>query len=210
MTPTRERFEALLPAYVNGQLDGADLLFMVSCLRDEPWAQSSLALSSAMKKSVQAHSPLEGPTTVQVAKFLERWSDEQSNGRPQTIPSDQVKKKPLWSLSWRLPVSGMALAASALIAVVGLGPQELAVLHPDTLDGQPDISLVLKAGKSVDDPEIQTHLSNAGAVVLSDKVHDGQHHVTLDLNNRSKMQDDLINAMRDGQHLQAYALLGDQ
>jgi predicted nucleic acid-binding protein len=207
MTLDRERFELLLPFYVNGTLSAEDKAFVDAYLAEHEQARESLAWTSSIQQTVQcvANSP---PDEQRVAQFLLKLTADQAtvnqSPKAQHLQLPSVRRQGWWFLT------GMAMAALAASLVLTPGLFPAGVLHWDQLDGRPDLQLTLADNLKPSDPLVVAYLEQHGAQVLEQTEADGHYLIKIDLKNRAHDQHRLIRAMIDQGQLESYTLLASR
>ena len=213
MTPERERFEELLPFYVNGTLEGDDLVFVKRYLETDQQAQQSLAITTGLKEMVGGLAAQE-PNSQQLESFLNKWQQRQSArvsaGVPTAARATGNRPSDGGLKGWWLAFVGVGAAAlvATMVAMPGLLPKGL--LHLDQLDGQADLTLVLSPNLTPDDEVVVAHLERFGAQVVAYNEQEGGHRISVDLQNRAANQHAVIEAMQSAGHLQDYALVAER
>lgn len=205
MSAAQERFERLLPFYVNGTISEQDRAFVDEYLGQVPQAAQSLAFTQSLRATVKTYAPTK-LKDHQVQNMLRRWSTTQP-AAPFSAPMAKPPQRG-W-FSWARLSGGFALAIAALL-VVTIAPGEWGMLHPDGLDGKPDLELRLANGVSPDHPGVKNALQKSNAVVLAQSEQDGKHSLTLDLDDRVRTQPTLIDELASNGHLDSYTLLASE
>lgn len=205
MMSDRERFEHLLPFYVNATLSVADKRFVESYLAEHEHARASLALTLHIEQTIQglAH---RDPDDERVRRFLDKLALEQASLNDRVSAREQL---PFSSgrQKWWLVLAGFggAALASMLLLLPGLFPGS--ALHWDQLDGRPDVQLTLAENLTPSDPVVVAYLEQHNAQILEQTEVDGRYRIVVDLKSRAHDQHPLIQAMRDQGHLESYTLL---
>jgi hypothetical protein len=202
----RVRFELLLPFYVNVTLDVDDHAFVKAYLDKNPQAMRQLKLAELMQAAA-AHQSSDEPDERRVSQFMARWQTATSHTQG---ASNARLPQSGWFQGLMRP-SLVALATLTIAASVAfVEVPDSRVLHPDLLDGRPDLLVTLAQGVGADDPDLQLALSEAGGVILQQHTSEQGHELQIDLPHRAKTQANLIERLRQDNKLQSYALLGDE
>lgn len=202
MSDERQRFEMLVPFYLNGTLSQQDLRFVQTYLRDHPQAQQSLAFAQHLQQTVRQTTLISmQPTDEQVHRMMRRASKAHPGGAS------------VFRDGWRnlvIAFSGVGLVAIAASLVLSVTPLSLGSLHVDSLNGMPDLELVLSADIGPGHEAIIAHLQKYDGVVISHTAVDGLHRVAVDLKNRAAHQEALIQDLQASGYLEGYTLLASR
>jgi hypothetical protein len=134
----RERFQELLPWYVNGTLDEADRVWMNSYIETNPAARSEYAFFETMSKTMQTKAEAV-PETVGMARLFLRIEAERTTATKKANKS--VNRTPWYKLflsdvSWLRPALAMSLAVVAFQSVLLLQRAEDGVKYRGSTSAQ--------------------------------------------------------------------------
>jgi hypothetical protein len=126
-----ERFQELLPWYVNGTLDEADRVWMDSYIETNSAARSEYAFFETMSKTMQTKTAAV-PDTIGMARLFQRIDAERKPSSGKTNASE--KRAPWYKLllsdvSWLRPALAMSLAVVAFQSVMLLQRSDDAVKY---------------------------------------------------------------------------------
>jgi hypothetical protein len=167
----------------------------------------SVAFEQAMRDGVRNLAPGDAPTSKQVNRMLDRWS--QASQHQIVPPTNMPAPKGLGAM---LPMFMSAFVFAATITLVVSFPmtQRMLFLHPDKLDGRADVELVLAPGNNPDDKTFLDFVAKTHCKVLKRADINGRYHLSIDLDGRSKTQQDLIQGMKNSGYLSTYAYLPER
>jgi len=208
MMTDRQRFEVLMPFYVNGTLSAADKAFVQAYLAKHDQAQASLGWTSNIQQAIKDLTS-EQPDEKRVSRFLDKVAGQQTGvvinpvSKHQPDPTGGLK---VWWLA--LTGLGSAVLAATLVLIPGFFPT--GVLHWDQLDGRPDVQLTLADNVSPSDPQFLASLEQHGCQVLGQTQADGHYQLLVDLKNRAHNQHALIKTLKDQGQLESYTLLASR
>ena len=203
----RERFESLVPFYVNGTLGLEDRAFMQDCLQRHPDWADDLAFAGHIRQAMRALAPEERPDARRINRLLQRWKEEPVRA---TAAPTKSNGYPRWMKGLAMALSGAAMAAAAGALVLGVSLPLRGHLHWDSLDGQPDVRLALAPGVDPVDEGVLAALENHDAVMVQSTQQPSGYVIEVDLLNRAATQKALISAMQNSGHIHGYTLLASQ
>lgn len=215
MTPQQERFENLLPFYVNGTLEGGELAFMQDYVARHPHAERALALTKHIQQTVQTLGQ-EQPQPAVVESFLNKWAQTQTDAQTVPLPKAAIRTATHTSSAmdklrgWWIGLAGLGVAAIAATLVLMPGFAVLGALHLDDLDGKPDLEVVLSQNISLEHEAVIAHLKRFNGQIVAQSEQDGYHRISIDLQNRAADQHELIAALQSDGYLQSYILLASR
>lgn len=205
MTADRERFEHLVPFYVNGTLSGADKAFVDAYLDKHEHARQSLTWTTNVQQTIQTLADPQ-PDDQRLARFLEKaaaTSVTSTEYAPMNnTPCAQARLK-----GWGWVLTGLGVAAMAATLVIAPTLVPSGSLHWDQLDGRPDVQLTLAKNLNPSDPLVEAYLAKHDGQIVGQTLADGHHQIEVDLKNRAQDQHRLIQDMTDQGHLESYTLL---
>jgi hypothetical protein len=129
-----ERFQELLPWYVNGTLDEPDRAWMDSYIETNPVARSEYAFFEAMSKTMQTKAAAV-PETIGMARLFQRIEAER---KPLPGKTNESEKRAPWyklllsDVSWLRPALAMSLGVVAFQSVMLLQRADDAVKYRGT------------------------------------------------------------------------------
>lgn len=207
MTDDRERFEQILPFYVNGTLPPDDVAFVEQWLATDAKAQEELAFVVGLQRAAHGLLAVE-PDTERLNRFLGKLEKIQP---PAAEFAKELVRPAFQSLKgWWLGLAGLAVAATAATLVLTPGLAPTGVLHSDQLDGRPDVELVLAENITPNHEVVLGHLQRFNARIVAQSEQDGRHRIAVDLQNRAADQHELIVALQDAGHLEAFTILASR
>ena len=202
MNEERRRFEQLLPFYLNGTLDNNDQKFVENYLRLNPEAVQSMSFAKQLQGTLQALAPDSAPDAHRLQHFMGRWRNTK------TITSQNKSKTRIqWLKDFLLSIKGLGLAAVLASAIFFIMTMQYGLFDIDSLDGRPDLELVLTSGVAPDHEVVVAQLKIFNAVILSHSEQEGYHHVLVDLQSPAKHQYPLIDSLQASGHLKDFRLL---
>ena len=196
---SRERFDLLLPFYLNGTLDSDERQWMQHHVQTHPEAEQALRFAQQLQRVVVAEGQTMQPAQHRVDRLLARaWP------QPAFVADEPVVQPPPFSWSWLMPfVAGMAV----VVLVWGLQGVPTGSLHTDTLDGRPDIRVALAPGVKANDPALLEQLQAFNSEVVGQEQIDGRNMVEIDLSRRAQQQHALIQALTASGQIDGHVLL---
>ena len=214
MTNDQQRFEQLLPFYVNGTLTEQEREFVSAYLAKHNHARQSLTWTSSIQRTIQDLGSV-APDDQRVNRFLQKLAEQQQPKHTQQKNQSSVPsflglagaRENGSRRDWWLVIMGFGFAGLATLLVLMPGLFQNSVLHWDQLDGRADIRVTLAENVKPSDPVVIASLQRYNAMVLEQKEVDGRYELLVDLKRRSHDQHPLIQAMRDDGHLESYTLL---
>ena len=208
MMGDRERFEQLLPFYVNRTLPPDDVAFVEQWLATDAKAQEDLAFVTHLQRAAHGMLALE-PDAQKLNRFLDKLERAQASAVLESTPDVPVPAFQTLK-GWWLGLAGLAVAATVatLVLVPGLAPT--GALHADQLDGRADIELVLAQSVTPDHEAVVAHLQRFNGQIVAQSEQDGRHRITVDLQNRAADQHELIAALEDAGHLEGFTILASR
>jgi hypothetical protein len=207
-TPDKNRFEQLLPFYLNGSLADEDKAFVENFLSLHPEANDSVEFTRHLKDTVRHLAPAQ-PDEQQVKRMAQRWAVEKG-----FVTENANNNKPSSGRGWHFGIFAAftALGAAAVGAALmfSISPIQLGLLHNDDHDGLADLELILASGITPDHEIIVAHFQKFNAVIVSHTEQDGRHRVSVDLKSRATHQYALIQTLQTSGHLQGYTLVASR
>jgi len=204
-TPEQNRFEQLLPFYLNGSLADEDKAFVENFLSLHPDANDSIAFTRHLRNTVRDLAPVQ-PDEQQVKRMVQRWAVAKG-----LVTDSANSNKPGFGRGWHFGIfaafTALGAAAVGAVLVFSISPIQLGLLHNDDHDGLADLELVLASGITPDHEIIVAHFQKFNAVIVSQSEQDGRHRVSVDLKSRAAHQYALIQTLQTSGHLQGYTLL---
>ncbi len=175
----RDELEALLPFYLNGTLDGADLAAVEEWLASEPAAMAALAEAEAEQAGTGFANDAIRPPADALARFS-RALDAEAGPARAAAPSIISR---LWEAFWAIPASvAWATAAAAVLLVLVQTVMEPGGRSPVEIAGgeQADLPFVLVTFKpDATMADISAFLAGQGATVLSGPAPGGVFKVGI-------------------------------
>jgi|GEM_PF-5749242 len=199
---SRERFDLLLPFYLNGTLEPDEQQWMQQYVQAHPEVEHALRFAQQLQRVVVTEGQTEQPAQHRVDRLLARTWAQQSG------ESDTGVAQPAsvgWS--WLMPfVAGMAV----VVLVWGVQGVPTGSLHTDTLDGRADIRVALAPGVEANDPALLEQLQAFNSEVVGHEQIDGHNMVEIDLSRRAEQQHALIEALTASGQIDGHVLLASQ
>lgn len=182
MTP-RDEIEALLPFYLNGTLDGAELARVEAWLETNPGAQSALAaLEDEYSASVSANEAIELPNDAlgQFGKALEAEAGPAGGGSAVSVLASLWEKlmgaPP--ALAWGTAVAALALLIVQAVLPVGQPISSFTEAGIETqVKASPYVLVVFAPGSDIAD--ITSLLTETGASLGDGPKPGGIYQVNL-------------------------------
>lgn len=200
---SQERFEALLPFYLNGTLTLEQRAFVEQFLSANQANIRLVQFSQEIQQAVQSRAPSKELNFARVNNFLDRWSN---TVQASCDHAPALTSPPSWGFTLRKLVGSLAFAATVALCVFVPEPSNIC-LYQDALDGRADVKLVLAKNKSLNDTDILEHLTQAHAVIVGQNFDGTHQHIDVDLDGRCLNQDTLIHGLESAGYLTAYSLL---
>ena len=209
MTPDRERFEGLLPFYLNGTLGEQDVAFVEQFLNSDSKAQDSLQFARHLQDAIRECAN-DQPDSEQVARFLRKFNHRQQSKTVAPASGGAAQQAFVKLKGWWLGLVGVAVAAGAAVLVLTPSLAPTGALHGDRLDGRPDLELILAQNITPSHEEVLAHLQRFNGRIVAQFEQDGHHRIVIDLQNRAADQHDLIVALQDAGHLEGFTVLASR
>ena len=200
MSDERQRFEQLLPFYLNGTLTEHERVQVQAFLQQHPDLSESLVFSEHVRQAVKTLEPTEAPDPVRIDRLIERLSTARHPQKPQP-------KVTQWLRGLVIGGYGLGMAALTATLVFGVSTLPIGLLHGDRLDGQPDIQLSLAQGVEPTHETVAAQLDKHHGVIVNQSQLEGRHVIDIDLENRAASQDSLIQALQASGHIDDYTVL---
>ena len=199
---SRERFELLLPFYLNGTLDSDEQQWMQSYVHSHPEVVHAMKFAQQLQQTVVAQGQAQQPAQHRVDRIMARaWP------QPPAVSAKGALLSRPFGWSWLAPfAAGMA----AVLVVWGLQNVPTASLHTDALDGRADIRVALAPGIELDDAALLKQLQAFNSEVVSYKQIDGRDIVEIDLNRGAEYQHALIQSLVSSGQIDGHELLASQ
>ncbi|HEY7804842.1 MAG TPA: hypothetical protein VIC30_10480 [Orrella sp.] len=199
---SRERFDLLLPFYLNGTLEPDEQQRMYQYVQTHPEVEHALKFAEQLQRVVVADGQTAQPTQYRVDRLLARTWPQQYGA-----PDGGVVQPASFGWSWLMPfVSGMAV----VLLVWGFQGVPTGSLHTDMLDGRADIRVALVPGVKANDPALLEQLQAFNSEVVGHEQIDGRNMVEIDLSRRSQQQHALIEALTASGQIDGHVLLASQ
>jgi len=144
VTNDQQRFEQLLPFYVNGTLTEQEREFVSAYLAKHNHARQSLTWTSSIQRTIQDLGSV-APDDQRVNRFLQKLAEQQQPKHTQQKNQSSVPsflglagaRENGSRRDWWLVIMGFGFAGLATLLVLMPGLFQNSVLHWDQLDGQP-------------------------------------------------------------------------
>lgn len=205
MSDERQRFEHLLPFYLNGTLNNEEKTLVEQYLRQNPEAYQSLVFTKHLQHTVQTLASDIAPEAHRIQQLTNRWHE----AREKTAPKKSVTRIQ-WLKGLLLGLPGLGLAAALASVIFIASSMHFGLFSIDGLDGQPDLELTLASGVTPDHEIVVALLKKYHSVILSRSETDGYHKVLVDLENPAKQQYPFIETLQASGHLKDFKLLASR